>query len=450
MLTAHDSSHHTVRIPDTQKPRIVVIGGGFGGLELIKGLHKVECQLVLFDKNNFHTFQPLLYQVATSGLETSAIVYPFRKRFENLKDFYFRMGKVAYIDPSAQMIYTSIGSLHYDYLVLATGTTTNFYGMEDIARHAIPMKSIQDAIALRNRIIRGFEQALLTDDFERMNSYMDFVIVGGGPTGVEVAGALAELKKHVFPHDYKELDLREMDIHLVERSDRLLNGMAEVSGRKAQQFLEKLGVKVHLGQSVKSYDGYRVVLGDGTEMISQHLIWAAGVTGAPIPGLPSDSLTRGNRYQVDAFNRVKGFENIFAIGDIAAMITEETPNGHPQVAPPAMQQAAHLAKNFRLWFRQKPPRPFKYFDKGSMATIGRNKAVVEIGKFRMQGILAWFVWMFVHLMAIVGFRNRIFVFWSWVWSYLSYDKSNRLIIERNEGAGFLSPESDASPERVSG
>lgn len=421
-------SNVQTRVADIGKPRIVVIGGGFGGIELVKSLANINAQVVLFDKYNHHTFQPLLYQVATSGLETNSIVYPFRKRFEDQKDFYFRMGEVKHITPENNTIETSIGVISYDYLVIATGATTNYYGMKDIEKYAVPMKTITDAIRLRNRIIKSFEQALLVEDEELMNSLIDFVVVGGGPTGVEIAGALAELRLHVFPHDYKELDMKEMDIHLIEAAPRLLNGMSEKAGQKAKEFLEKMGVKVHLNQSVKSYDGYRVNLGDGNTLISKNLVWAAGVSGLPIAGIKEESIIKGNRYKVDEFNRIDGYENIFAIGDVAAMITEETPKGLPMMAPPAMQQGRHLAKNLKRLLSKKSLKPFKYFDKGSMATIGRNKAVVDIGKIGFQGFFAWFVWMFVHLLYLVGYRNKVLVLISWMWSYFSYDRSNRLII----------------------
>jgi NADH:ubiquinone reductase (H+-translocating) len=421
------------RIADLGKPRIIVIGGGFGGLEVIKGLKGLHTQVVLFDKSNHHTFQPLLYQVATSGLETNSIVAPFRKLFGNQSDFYFRLGEVKNIKPEENYIETSIGGLKYDYLVIASGATTNFYGMSEVEKHASSMKTIVDATKLRNKIIRQLEYALLTGDEEVMNSLMDFVIVGGGPTGVELAGALTELKKNVFPKDYKELDMRQMDIHLVEASPRLLNGMSEQAGKKALEFLTEMGVKVHLGTAVKSYDGYEVVLSSGENLISRSLIWAAGVKGNPVAGLNPEVVTRGNRVNVDRFNRVKGYENIFAIGDVAVMEGDEKfPKGHPQMAPPAQQQGRLVAKNIKNLIQKKPLSPFRYFDKGSMATIGRHKAVVDIKKIRFQGFFAWYVWMFVHLMSIVGFRNKVFTFFSWMWNYFSYDRSNRLIIGRNE------------------
>lgn len=435
-----DESHHNTQtlIKDQGKPRIVIVGGGFGGIELAKGLRKLDVQVILFDRYNHHTFQPLLYQVATSGLETGSIVYPFRKSFNRQKNFYFRLGEVNHIDAENNLVETSIGSIRYDHLVIATGATTNYYGMKDIEKNSVPLKEISDSILLRNKIIKNFENALLTSDDEVRNSYMDYVIVGGGPTGVEVAGALAELKKHVFPKDYRELDLLEMDIHLIEAGPRLLGAMSEKSGEKAQQFLEKMGVKVHLNAMVKSYDGYTVKFAqkgteesedEAQELISKTLVWAAGVKGSPIDGIEAESFVGGNRLKVNHFNQVEGYENIYAIGDIAAMIDEDTPRGHPMMAPPAMQQGRHLAKNFKYMLQNKPLRPFKYYDKGSMATIGRNKAVVEMrGGQKTQGFIAWMIWMFVHLMYLVGFRNRIVVFINWFMSYFSYDKSNRLII----------------------
>ncbi len=422
------------RIADLGKPRIIIIGGGFGGLEIAKGLRGIKAQVVLFDKYNHHTFQPLLYQVATSGLETSAIVAPFRKLFGSRTDFYFRLAEVLRVKPEDKCIETSIGSVKYDYLVLATGATTNFYGMTEVEKNASPMKTIVDATKLRNKIIRHMEYALLTDDTEAMNSFMDFVIVGGGPTGVELAGALSELRKNVFPKDYGELDMREMDIHLIEASPRLLNGMSPQASAKAMEFLTKMGVRVRVNTAVKSYDGYEVLLSTGEKIVSRSLVWAAGVRGNPIEGFKPESITGGNRLAVDAYNRVKGYDNIFAIGDVARMDGDaKFPNGHPQMAPPAQQQGRLLARNFREIIAGRSLKPFSYFDKGSMATVGRNKAVVDLrGGIRFQGVFAWYVWMFVHLMSLVGFRNKVFTFLSWMWNYFTFDRSNRLIIGRNE------------------
>ncbi|MGB4972324.1 MAG: NAD(P)/FAD-dependent oxidoreductase [Cyclobacteriaceae bacterium] len=419
------------RIADQGVPRIIIIGGGFGGLELVKGLRNLNAQVVLFDKYNHHTFQPLLYQVATSGLETNSIVFPFRKRFASQADFYFRLGEVIQIKPEENYIETTIGGINYDYLIIATGATTNFYGMQELEDHAMAMKTITDAIKLRNRIIRNLEFALLTDDNEAMNSLMDFVIVGGGPTGVELAGALSELKRNVFPKDYKELDLSHMDIHLVEAGPRLLNGMSDIAAEKALSYLKKMGVKVHLNIAVKSYNGYEAVFNNGEKILTRTLVWAAGVKGNPIKGLAEECISRANRLKVDQYNRVKGHENIFAIGDAALMEGDKKyPNGHPMMAPPAMQQGALLANNLKRLMAGKPIKPFSYTDKGSMATIGRNKAVVDTKTLKIQGFIAWYIWMFVHLMSIMGFKNKVFTFFSWLWSYFSYDRSNRLIIGR--------------------
>lgn len=432
LITAH------TRIADLGKPRVIIIGGGFAGLELAKALRNINVQTVLFDKFNHHTFQPLLYQVATSGLETSSIIFPFRKRFSDQHDFYFRLGEVTAIHPEENCIETSIGSVKYDYLIIANGATTNYYGMKDVAENSLPLKNIIDAIKLRNRVIRNFETALLTDDSELMNSLMDFVIVGGGPTGVELAGALSELKRHVFPKDYKELEIKNMNVHLVESGDRLLGGMSEIASEKALHYLQEMGVDVHLKKAVKSYDGHEAVLSNGEKLISKTMVWAAGVQGQPLPGLNSDVIGRGARMKVDEFNRIKGYENIFAIGDAAIMEGGDPkfPNGHPMMSPPAMQQGQLLARNIKRLLHKETMQPFAYNDKGSMATVGRNKAVVDLnvfkGQYRTQGFFAWFIWMFIHLISLIGFRNKFFVFFSWIWSYFSYDKSNRIIISRNK------------------
>ncbi len=422
------------RIADLGKPRVIVIGGGFGGVEVVKALRKEKVQVVLFDKYNHHTFQPLLYQVATSGLETNSIVFPFRKLFGRQKDFYFRLADVKKVIPEENCIETSIGSIRYDYLVIATGAVTNFYGMKDAEENASVMKNIVDATKIRNRIIRNLEYALLTEDNEVMNSLMDFVIVGGGPTGVELAGAISELKRKVFPKDYPELDMREMDIYLVQAGTRLLDGMSEQASEKAQKFLTDMGVKVLLNTAVKAYDGHEVLLSTGQKLHTRSLIWAAGIKGAAIEGLPPESIGRGNRILTDQYSLVKGYSNIFAIGDVALMEGDgKFPQGHPQMAPPSQQQGKLVAKNIGNIIKKRTLKPFSYIDMGSMATVGRNKAVVDLkGGIRFQGIFAWYVWMFVHLMSIIGFKNKVLTLFSWMISYFSYDRSNRLIIGRNE------------------
>lgn len=421
------------RIEDLNKPRIIVIGGGFGGMELINKLEGCGAQVVLFDKYNHHTFQPLLYQVATSALQTSSIVYPFRKKFHHYQDFYFRLAEVTRIIPEENRIETSIGSVKYDYLVLATGSTSNFFGQQSFEEHTIPLKTIEDAIALRNRLIQYFELALLEEDPAKMNSYIDYVIVGGGPTGVEVAGALAELKKHVLPYDYKELDMKEMDIHLVEASPRLLNGMSQKSSETALKYLEDMGVKVHLNCRVKSYDGFTACFDNIDDIVTRSVVWAAGVKGLSISGLSADLYTPDGRLKANEFNMLEGYSNVFAIGDVACQASEKYPRGYPMMAPPAIAQGRLLAVNLRRIMKNKPPKPFTYDHKGSMATIGRNLAVAEIGPLRLSGALGWFVWIFVHLMSLVSFRNRLAVFFDWMFSYFSYDKSNRFIIGKDYG-----------------
>ncbi|WP_034256991.1 NAD(P)/FAD-dependent oxidoreductase [Adhaeribacter aquaticus] len=420
------------KIPETEYPRVVIIGGGFAGLELAKSLENAPVQVVLIDKKNFHTFQPLLYQVGTAGLETDSIIYPFRKVFEEQKNLYFRLAEVQQIKTETQIVETTIGLLHYNYLVIATGAKTNYYGDEQLEKVAIPLKSIEDAIELRNTVLSNFEKALQIDDDEQLNSLMDYVIVGGGPTGVELAGALSELRSHIFPKDYKELDFKQMDIHLIQSGDHLLKGMSEEASKKALDYLQKFGVQVWLDRKVKSYDGYTVTLDNGEKLISRTLIWAAGVIGSPIEGIRKESILRGNRLQVDTHNKVAGYNNIFAIGDIAAMITDTYPQGHPMMAQPAIQQGKQLAKNLVNLIQNKPLQSFEYDDKGSMATIGRNHAVADLkifsSEFRTQGFIAWIIWMFIHLISVIGFRNRFLVLVNWVWSYLSYDKSNRLIV----------------------
>jgi NADH dehydrogenase len=340
------------------------------------------------------------------------------------------------VDTTTQVVETSIGFVHYDYLVIATGAVTNFYGNAALAKKAIPIKTIEDALALRNTILTNFEKALQIKDDEQLNSLMDFVIVGGGPTGVEVAGALSELRKYVFPKDYPELNFINMDIHLIQSGSQLLKGMSNQASRKAQAFLEDAGVKVWLNCRVKSYDGYGVILDTGERLCSRTLIWAAGVTGTVIDGFPDSSITRSNRLKVDEYNCVEGFTNIFAIGDIAAMVTQANPEGHAMMAQPAMQQGRWLAKNIKRVFEGEKFKPFHYKDQGSMATIGRNRAVADLnvaGKiYKTQGFKAWFIWMFVHLISLIGFRNRLVVLINWMWSYFTYDTGIRLIIGRKK------------------
>ena len=418
-----------MNIPDTQEPRIVIIGGGFGGMNLIKNLKKTGYQVVLLDKRNFHTFQPLLYQVSTSGLEPESIAYPLRKIIRKQKNMHFRLAEVNRIDTNLQKIRTDIGDLHYDHLVIATGTRTNFFGNKTIEENAVWMKSLPQALNIRSLMFENLEKANRTEDPVKRKELLRFVIAGAGPTGVELSGALAELKSNVLQADYPDMDISEIEIHLIEGADRLLPPFSKQSSEKAQKFLEDMGVTIHLETFVGNYENNLVTTKGDLSFNTATFIWSAGVTGASIEGFEVTSLVpKLNRYKVDVYNRVAGFQNIYAIGDIALMESEEYPKGHPQLAQPAIQQGKNLSKNFKKMLRGEELNPFKYFDKGSMATIGRNKAVVDMGKIHFGGFFAWFIWMFIHLWFLVGFRNRMVTFFNWTYSYINYDKAARLIV----------------------
>ncbi|TKB99929.1 NAD(P)/FAD-dependent oxidoreductase [Pedobacter cryotolerans] len=413
---------------ENKRQRIVIVGGGFGGIELAKKLRNKEVDVTILDKHNYHTFQPLLYQVATGGLEADSIAFPIRKIFKGQKNLKFRVTEVKKVIPEENKLLTTIGAIHYDHLVIATGSTSNFFGQDEIQQNAMPMKSIPEALNLRSLILQNLEQSLITSEPTTKAELLNFVVVGGGPTGVETAGALAELKRHVLKNDYSEINIDQVNIYLIEGSPELLGPMSVQAQQKSQQFLEEMGVLVYTNARVKSYNGKTIELLDGRNISSATVIWSAGVKGVILDGLNPECTVRGNRLKVDRINKVECYQNIYAVGDVAAMITDETPNGHPGVAPAAIQQGTLLAKNLLNIIEGKPTENFKYFDKGSMATVGRNRAVVDIGKIRFQGIFAWFTWMFVHLMTLVGFRNKLIVFVNWVWSYFSYDRGTRLII----------------------
>ncbi len=419
----------TMNIPQSSFPRIIIIGGGFGGIALAKKLCKKEVQVVLIDKNNYHTFQPLLYQVSTGGLEPDSIAYPIRKVLQGYPNFYFRLAEVERIDTNGRMLQTNIGEIQYDYLVVATGSETNFFGNKNIEAMGMAMKSIPQSLNLRSLILENFEQALLTDDLHERDALMNFVIVGGGPTGVELAGALAEIKKGILPKDYPDLDTRRAQINLVQGSDRILPAMSEIASSKAERFLESLGVNVWKDIRVTDYDGEHVSTDTDTSFDCATLVWAAGVQAVRIEGLDAkELLCRGGRLPVNQFHQVDGFKEIFAIGDVAQMETEAFPHGHPMMAQPAMQQGENLGENLVRIVENKPLKPFVYKDKGTMATVGRNKAVVDLPRFKFQGVFAWFVWMFVHLYFLIGFRNRVVVFINWVYNYIRFDREARLII----------------------
>ncbi|MEB3799996.1 NAD(P)/FAD-dependent oxidoreductase [Flavobacterium columnare] len=432
-----------MNIPQSSKKRVVIIGGGFAGIALAKKLRNKNFQVVLIDKHNHHTFQPLLYQVATGGLEAGSIAYPIRKVIQGCTDFYFRLTTVKEIDPNHQKVLSEIGDIHYNYLVIATGSKTNYFGNKEIERNSMSMKTIPQSLNIRSLILENFEEAVLTKDELERNALMNFVLVGGGPTGVELAGALAEMKKAIFQKDYPDLDIQKMQIHLIQSGDRILNTMTEKSSIASENFLKELGVKIWKNVRVTNYDGRTITTNTNLVLDAATVIWTAGVQGACIHGLPEESVVeRVERIRVNEFNQVKGFENIFAIGDIASMESELYPQGHPMMAQPAIQQGNLLADNLLNLQQNKSMKAFVYDDKGSMATIGRNLAVVDLPKYHFNGVFAWFVWMFVHLFSLIGFKNKAVVFLNWVYNYIRFDREGRLIIRPYKKKSFITFTSD--------
>lgn len=416
---------------------MVIVGAGFGGLRLARMLaNRREFQVVLVNRTNYHEFQPLYYQVATAGLEANSILFPLRAAFGECKNVHIRITNVTGIRTADKEIDTELGPIAYDYLVMATGADTNFFGQQNIIEKALPMKSVSEAIALRNRILQNFEDALSVETIDERDGLMDVVVVGGGPTGVELCGTLAEMKRTVLPSDYPELDFNMMQIYLIQSGDVLLEPMSDNAHKKSEEYLRELGVEVRLNTRVKDFDGRVVTMADGSTLRSNNLIWAAGVRATPLNGLPKEAIGRGGRVLVNRYNQVQGFTDVFAVGDVALMAEGDTwPEGHPQVAQPAIQQGKLLGQNLIRLLKKQPMQEFTYKDLGTMATIGRGLAVVDLPFLKFSGVLAWLTWLMVHLMAIVGVKNRLLILINWTWNYLTYDNSLRLIIRQKLPAG---------------
>ena len=421
----------SINIQRNQKKRVVIVGGGLGGLRLAEDLYGSGMQVVLIDKNNFHQFPPLIYQIASAGIDPSSISFPFRQIFRKRKDFYFRMAEARMVDTEKKILQTSIGKIDYDYLVLAAGATTNFFGNKNIEEWAIPMKTVPEAMGLRNALLSNLERALTCATEEERQELLNVVIVGGGATGVEIAGALAEMRRYVIPYDYPDMDSSLMHIYLIEAGDRLLAGLSQESSQKAYEFLKSMGVDIQFGKMVTDYRDHKVVMKDGTEIPTRTFLWVSGIRANAMPGIDESHLGRGFRFKVDEYNRIPGVEDVFAIGDQCLQTSDAAyPNGYPQVAQVAIQQAKNLAKNLKRIVRgadSSALTAFRYKNLGSMATIGRNKAVVEIGKFRSQGFFAWVLWLVVHLRSILGVKNKMMVLLNWLWKYVSYNDSIRMI-----------------------
>ncbi len=422
----------------SNKKRVVIVGGGFAGLKIARKLDSKLFQVFFIDKKNYYLFQPLLYQVATAGIEPSAISFPFRKIFRKHTDFHIRICNATQVIPEKNLLETSVGFLEYDYLVVATGCSTNYFGNDHLVNDTMALKTTAEALYNRNQIIESFENALNTDDQQKRRELLTFVLVGGGATGVELSGALAGMKKSILPKDYPDLDISQMRIILVDGSPRLLSSFSETSSKEVERRLKKMGVELRQNCKVKDYKENVIYFDDGSTLSTANVFWVGGVAANSLPGFPDTCYGHAHRLNVNLYNQVNGYDNIFAIGDTALMVTEDHPKGHPQVVQPAMQQGKLLAANLKRMEKGESLKPFKYFDKGNMATIGRNDAVAEIGKLKFHGVIAWLMWLFVHLMYILGVKNKLFIFMDWTWSYLRYDPSLRLLIKPVENK----PEND--------
>lgn len=408
-----------------EKEKIVIIGGGFAGLNLVKHLDRAKFDVHLIDRNNFHCFPPLFYQIASSGLVSANICFPFRKEFKKLKHASYHMGHVKNIDLESKTVTTSYETIAYDKLVIAAGSTNNYFGMDNLGEETFGIKTVAQAAHTRDEILDRLERGAMCTDRERRRQLLTFLVVGGGPSGVEIAGAIGEMKKYILAKEYPELEQDDVTVTLIEGAPTLLGAMSKKSRDKAKKDLENLMVNVRLNTALKSYENKYVTFADGHKEYYETLIWTAGVKGEPMPGLPAETIGRGNRIIVDEYNRVKGLEDVMAIGDIALMQCEDYPNGHPQMAQPAIQQAANLAKNLN---HGEFSRSFKYYDKGSMATIGKNRAVADLKGFSFSGFFAWLTWLFIHLISILGMRNKLSVMMNWFWNYLFYSTSLRLLL----------------------
>ncbi|HTQ29149.1 MAG TPA: NAD(P)/FAD-dependent oxidoreductase [Puia sp.] len=413
--------------------KIVIVGGGFAGLKLARRLNnRPGFDVILLDRFNYHQFQPLFYQVATAALDASNISFPLRKVFHKSRNVRVRLAELQEIKSPENRIVTDIGEMDYDVLVIATGADSNFFGNRQLMANAFPMKSTTEALQIRHHLIQNFEDALSVKNKDELEKYLTMVVVGGGPTGVELSGAIAEMRRYVLPKDYPEIDFHSMKIYLLEGSPRTLAAMSERSSAESRYYLERLGVTVMTSTVVKDYDGSTVTLQDGRTIKSNLVIWAAGIRGNIPPGVKPEMIVRGNRIRTDRFSRIEGFNNIYALGDVAYMETPKYPNGQPQLASVAIAQAAWLAKNLEEMMQLKPAlKEFEYHDKGVMATVGRNLAVVDLAKpkWHFKGLLAWLIWMSLHLMLILGVKNRLFVFLNWLYNYITYDQSLRLLFK---------------------